>query len=147
MNILKVQTDFLKLMVKGDKNKVHIFDDKNRPEWIGISEGHYICFIPKYSFFLKADDLPRHDTTYLMTDYEDGKLAQQDVIKRANIDLKMRTCVKLKNEDTFAWVDESRIKVFDKYATFYVIGPKKPVYVLENDELVGIVIPAMVRED
>ena len=55
-------------------------------------------------------------------------------------------CVKIKSESDFAWVDERLLKNFDSDCDFLLTNSTSAVYILESDEIVGLVMPTKIKE-
>ena len=54
--------------------------------------------------------------------------------------------VKITNDNTYAWINETYLKEFEVDCTFKISSPKSPVFVYEEDELVGLILPVHVKE-
>lgn len=49
--------------------------------------------------------------------------------------------VKLKSKHTHAWVNTDFLKMYEKGAKYKILGPKKPIFVYEEEKLVSVVLP------
>lgn len=58
-----------------------------------------------------------------------------------------RTIVKIEGEKSYTWVNVKFLDYFEGEVTYRVSTPKAPVFVYENGEIVGIVLPVNFKED
>lgn len=57
-----------------------------------------------------------------------------------------RTLVAIVNDECRVWIDRAFLKHFNKSCTFMIESPLKPVYVVENEDEVGLILPVRVKE-
>jgi hypothetical protein len=137
MNILKIQTEVLKSMVK-EKDWIWSKGENNT---VGLGNGYIQIFIPEDKVFLKLDKDSFNIEKFLKSFHQDDyKLASKAWLKEKD----GRRCWKLKAEENgkFTWVDEQYTKYFDKDARYYVLNPRSAVFVVEGEwDLVGLIMP------
>lgn len=146
MNITKVQTEFLKRLIKGDK--ILFCDGASCAEGaVGISDDHAIYFIPEDDMHLsrKGGGLLSDVTLKSLSKYyEQTTLAILNGETKKTLD---GEAVKLVNEDgAFVWVLKKYLFCFDKYDSYYIAAPNKPVYVTDEDmQLQAIILPYKIK--
>ena len=141
MNILKIQTEVLKSMVKG---KEWIWS-KGENNTIGLGDGLMQIFIPEDKVFLKLDKDPFNLEKFLKSYHRDDyKIASKTIMKEKD----GKRCWKLETENgRFAWLNEQFIKYFDKDARYYVLGSRSAIFVVEGEwDLVGLIMPVVGTE-
>lgn len=150
MKITKILTDILKRIEKGNTDKM-IFGSEYGCTY--FSPDGYKCYVISDEKFLI--DLAKISNREPITDfrkkffslidgskdaYKTGEIVQ-DIDGKTKIN-RIRIC----NENTFVWINENHLKEFNDDCTFKISSPKNPVYVFENETLVGLVLPIYRKE-
>ena len=152
MNEVKLQTDFLKKLMK--KQQCLWMTMKQDENWIGLSDGCFVGMIPKEDFYLDMRGREPFDMTKFIKEFEDGnyilatrKLELMHVLDGK--DVKLTYLCGERNDDSkaFAYVKTEYIKYFDKGADYYVDSNKKAVFVLEYGSVVGFILPVLVNKE
>ena len=151
MNYLKVQTDILKAVCKGNVHKVLRSVSKsldgNEIYLICGDRGSHFYILEKENFFLdyeklvdKVGDLQSHTIQIILKGidkseqgYKTDQLIYIPSIKGNG--------VILKSEKYEVVVNEKLLKNFDKNCTFHLSGDLSPVYIYEGCVLAGVVLP------
>ena len=151
MNYLKVQTDILKAVCKGNAHKVLRFVakslDGNEIYLICGDNGSHFYILEKEIFFLDYEKLV--DEVGEVESY-----TIQNILKGIDkAELGCRTDqliyieaikgngVILKSEKYEVVVNEKFLKNFDKNCTFYLSGDLAPIYIYEGGVLAGVISP------
>ena len=151
MNYLKVQTDILKGVCKGNVHKVLRSVakslDGNEIYLICGDMGSHFYILEKEIFFLDYEKLvyevgevqshTLHDILKGIDKSEQGYKTDQLIY----IPSIKGNGVILKSEKYEVLVNEKLLKNFDKNCTFYLSGDLAPVYIYEGDVLAGVVLP------
>ena len=148
MNYLKVQSDILKGLCKGNVHKVLRYVAKS-------GDGNEIYLICGSHFYILEKD-------FLFLDYERlvdkaGELQSntlQNILKGADKSelgektkqLEYIPAIKgngvfLKSKNYEVVVDEKLLKNFEKNCAFYLSGELSPVYIYEGGVLAGVIMP------
>ena len=152
MKVTKILTDLLKKVEKGDLSRAFYGVDK---EYTFYSPDGYRGFkIPSKRFLVDLEKAlpnkaPIMDFKKFLKDDESRpayKTNEIRKIKRTEYSKKEINVVKIVNENTYAWIQESYLKEFEVDCTFKISSPKSPVFIYEEDELVGLILPVFVRE-
>jgi hypothetical protein len=141
MNTEKLQKDFLsKLLNYRQKNKVcYCFKDDD----IGLTDGIALYFMPKKQWLLNMENTEKHEPLAniknLLELETNAVLAEQapELLPSEGKSL----LVHFFNGDVHVYVNQDLIKYFSTTAQYFISGEKKPVFVRENEKLVGIVLP------
>ena len=151
MNYLKLQTDILKAVCKGNSHKVLRFVgkslDENEIYLICGDSGSHFYILEKDFFFLdyeKLVDEVGEVQSYTIENilrgidkaeqgYRTNQLIYIEAIKGNG--------VILKSEKYEVLVNEKLLKTFDQNCTFYLSGDLAPVYIYEDCVLAGVVLP------
>ena len=151
MNYLKVQTDILKAVCKGNVNKVLRCVSKsldgNEIYLICGDKASHFYILEKENFFLDYEKLvdevgvlQSHTIQNILKDidkseqgYRTDQLIYIESIKGNG--------VILKSEKYEVVVNEKLLKNFDKNCTFHLSGDLSPVYIYEGCDLAGVVLP------
>ena len=150
MNYLKVQTDILKALCKGNVHKVLRFVAKSldgNEIYLICGEGSHLYIIEKNLLFLD----------YEMLVDKVGELQSstlQNILKGADksehgyktdqlihIEMIKGNGVILKSEKYEVVVNEKFLNNFDKNCTFHLSGELSPVYIYEGGVLAGVILP------
>ena len=151
MKYLKIQQDLLKMADARDGWKHRPF---NVP-WFQHSEKVWVCFdaviclgIPHKKFYLNREmifdgSIPFEggkgiiDMSSETKDAEDTKMVMDRIVQGKKMKLH-----KFRVDDTDIFIDENLMKYFDEDVTkFTGTSSKRPLYVWEGDDLVGVVFP------
>lgn len=144
MNILKIQTDILKLLITDQKNRCRC--SKEHKGIIAVTDNSMVAFIPKDQMFIQTHAEP-FDLKPFLKQFDDGDYvlskASHMVPYKTSTMRKTINTWKLTVEDSerYAWVDEKYMKYFDKYADFYVQDSRTPIFVMEYGNVVGMILP------
>ena len=151
MNYLKVQTDILKALCKGNVYKVLRSVakslDGNEIYLICGDKGSHFYILEKENFFLdyeklvdKVGDLQSHIIQNILKGVDKAELGYRtdQLIYIENI---KGNGVILKSEKYEVVVNEKFLKNFDKNCTFYLSGDLAPVYIYEGYVLAGVILP------
>ena len=151
MNYLKVQTDILKAVCKGNAHKVLRFVakslDGNEIYLICGDNGSHFYILEKEIFFLdyetlvdQVGEVQSHTIQNILKDidkaeegYRTDKLIYIPSIKGNG--------VILKSEKYEVVVNEKFLKNFDKNCTYCLSGDLSPVYIYEGCDLAGVILP------
>jgi hypothetical protein len=155
VNIAKIQSDLLTFIVR----QKYDVKERNSTRFgygvVDMYERRYIMVVVDgvLVYLIKADDF----VIDLLKWGNARPLNFKNVIKEAgnaknavmtderrDIPGKKETIVKIANDSEWAWVDEKRLKMFDRDAWFKITNRKSPVFVYEHEELAGIVLPVVV---
>ena len=149
MNYLKVQQNLLKDALS-KKAKNFYFGAWEEKELVVISEGHVIWLIPKSKFVFDTEKLKELGVKELSTiknmispdhDLQDvGSLSGDMRILAGTL------AVKVEGNEGHAWVNSAYLNEFDKDRTFKISKTNGPVFVYENEELVGLILPIKMNE-
>ena len=156
MNYLKVQTDILKAVCKGNAHKVLRFVakslDGNEIYLICGDMGSHFYILEKEIFFLdyeklvdEVGEVQSHTIQNILKGIdkaEEGYRTDQ-LIYIKNI---KGNGVILKSEKYEVVVNEKLLKNFDKNCTFHLSGDLSPVYIYEGYVLAGVVLPIARKE-
>lgn len=145
MNILKVQTDFLKRICRGERV---MFTEEYEGK-VGVSDGYAIYLIDKQRFFLREDSEHLHSSIKMemFTKYlSQANLSKRDPYDRLQVLKKPKIAfANFYTESESVYVDTKLINYFDNNAKYHIVDKKKPVFVYESGELVGIVMPCTIN--
>lgn len=149
MNIQKINTEILKMSFKKNSRVLIGIDD----EKIFVCPDGYVAFILDSKDF-KLDlkkILDGRPTTNIIKDHmkriTDSKSASIVDFLDVEDDKKKKIRVaQLENDETRAFVNTKYFKYFNNDARFKIISPTSQVYVYENEECVGFILPVRVGE-
>ena len=144
MKITKILTDLLKSV---EKKKVLEINYSYQGDYIAfLPDGHRAYRIHKNDFLIDlAKALPDKQPLSLTNVFDDSHA--QDAIKTNELrEIDKKTVVKIAGYNVHAWVNTAYLKEFEDDCTFKVTGEKCPVYVYEQGELVGLVLPVDIKE-
>ena len=151
MKVTKILTDLLKQVEKGDLSRVFYGADK---EYTFYSpDGHRGYKIPSNRFLVDLEKAlpnraPVADFKKFLRDEDSYPAYKTNEIRKINNPYGKKTIdvVKISNGDKYAWINEVYLKEFDVDCTFKISSPKSPVFIYEDDELVGLILPVHVKE-
>ena len=151
MNYLKVQTDILKAVCKGNVHKVlrsvAKSSDGNEIYLICGDAGSHLYILEKEKFFLdyeklvdEVGDLQSHIIQNILKGIDNAEQGYRtdQLIYIPSI---KGNGVILKSEKYEVVVNEKLLKNFDQNCTFHLSGDLAPLYIYEGYVLVGVVLP------
>ena len=151
MNYLKVQTDILKAVCKGNVHKVlrsvAKSSDGNEIYLICGDVGSHFYILEKEKFFLdyeklvdEVGDLQSHIIQNILKGIDNAEQGYRtdQLIYIPSI---KGNGVILKSEKYEVVVNEKLLKNFDQNCTFHLSGDLAPLYIYEGYVLVGVVLP------
>lgn len=154
MNYLKVQQNLLKMADARDgwKHKdfnIYYFITEDKV-WI-IPKGQWIIGIPKNQFYLDIDKIwkdvkPLQGETFLKSTRDLKPVVDTNSIVQVTIFQKKMNLHKFMVDDKTIYVKEERLKFFDTDSHFEGSDSRSPLYVYENNELVGLILPVNYKE-
>lgn len=153
MKYLKIQQDLLKAVeARETKGKSFIYPYFETNDKIFICpEGHFFVAIPKFRFYLDKKMVFKEQSPV-----NGEKVINADGLQTA-IDTHTTQSINVYSEkmklhkftigDEAVFVNEVRLKYFDlKNSTFKGTNRKSPIYIYEDEELVGIVLAVNHKE-
>ena len=151
MNYLKVQTDILKAVCKGNAHKILRFVGKsldgNEIYLICGDNGSHLYILEKAIFFLdyeklvnEVGEVQSYTIQNILKGVDKAELAYR-TDQLIYIETIKGNGVILKSEKYEVVVNEKFLKNFDKNCTFYLSGDLAPVYIYEGCDLAGVVLP------
>ena len=151
MNYLKVQTDILKAVCKGNAHKVLRYVakslDENEIYLICGDNGSHLYILEKEIFFLdyeklvdKVGEVQSHIIQNILKGVDKAELGCR-TDQLIYIESIKGNGVILKSEKYEVVVNEKFFKNFDKNCTFYLSGELSPVYIYEGCVLAGVILP------
>lgn len=113
-------------------------------------QGHYFVVIPKILFYLDKDKIfnttPINGKTLLNQDNLEVA-TDTHIIQEAKVFDKKMKLHKFTVSDETVFLDNDKLKYFDlEYSTFKGTNRKSPIYIYENEALVGMVLPVNYTE-
>lgn len=147
MKVTKILTDLLKAVEKNKTLKIKYSYD-----------GDYVCYTPDGNrmFRIYKDDfliditkaLPETAPIMLRGIFDDSH--SEDAFKTNEIRVidKKKTIIKIAglSASNYAWINTDYLKEFDDNCTFRINGEKNPVFIYEQDELVGLIMPVIFND-
>ena len=151
MNYLKVQTDILKAVCKGNVNKVLRCVSKsldgNEIYLICGDKASHFYILEKENFFLdyeklvdKVGDLQSNTIQNILKGIDKAEQGYKTDHLIYIPSIKGNGVI-LKSEKYEVIVNEQFLKNFDKNCTFYLSGELAPVYIYEGCVLAGVILP------
>lgn len=151
MNVLKIQQEILKDALSG-KGKNWIIQHNGDEVLIGTSVSCYILLNKEYLLdteSLKRSDVKASGVTLLAQIVDNHKNAKPayktgvlKVVKGGGKDV---SAMELMCGDELIYVNPNNLKHFEKSAEFEGTNRKAPVYVYEDGDLVGLVMPMNIK--
>ena len=148
MNTLKIQSELMKRRETNDASR-YFYNVSN--DYVYYSPDGFVMYrIPENCFYLDVEKVFKDIKPFnLKTVWkpDDTKQAYKTGdIKIMTQGKKQYNVVKIKNESDVVWVNERLLKNFDSDCSFYITNSISAVYIEENDELVGMVMPTKINE-
>lgn len=144
MKYLKLQTDALKSFFQNEGRNAWRYS-KEHEGCIGILNNYMIALIPKDKMFLQFPEGEPFDASgfFRELDEEDYLLATPTVMKKKD----KYTLQKFETEDgRCAWIDTAYMKYFEDYAGYYVHDRVYPIFVMEGNDVAGLILPVRLNE-
>lgn len=148
MNILKIQSDLLKRRETNDTSR-YFYSVSN--DYVYYSPDGFVMYrILENCFYLDVEKVFKDIKPFNLKAVwkpDDSKQAYKTGdIKIMTQGKKQYNVVKIKNESDVVWVNERLLKNFDSDCSFYITNSISAVYIEENGELVGMVMPTKINE-
>lgn len=141
MNVKKINKVILEALMKAD-NQVKI---GRYNEQFGVTvDGYYMVLINDCDFPFDPNKIKGNNLDvkqFLNFNFKDAQLSSNIKVIEGK-----KECVEIKNESENVYINRKYLDFFDKTCTFRIDGKTKPVYVYENEELVGLIMPVRVKE-
>ena len=147
MNILKIQQDFLKGVLKERGEHHRDYHIGVGLHGIGLTDGHYMAIMSPNDNYIAFNEIPEfnpdslipkdfygYQPALLMESFKHGK----DTLARLEVFGYYPTIE--------TWVNSKYLKYFDKDATFYIKDKKSLIIVRENDNIVGVICPYIIKK-
>ena len=154
MNVLKLQNDLLKKAYNRDYNYkkddtgVYSVCEYECTNYLAYSDKHAVYMIPEFLLYIDINKIfPGEPTKALDRIINNSK--DVNLVEVLDTDtIKMQDKSKLhifKIDDEEIYVDEKLLKYFDfkNDISFFGAGKKSPIYVFEQDILMGLVLPTI----
>lgn len=147
MNILKIQQDFLKGVLKerGEDHKdYHIGIGLNG---IGLTDSHCIAILSPNDNYIAFNDIPEFYPDNIIPKDWNGYQAALPVetFKYGKVNL-TRLEVFGSFPRIYTNVDSKYLKYFDKDAILYIKDKKSLIIVREDDAIVGVICPYIIKK-
>lgn len=144
MNILKIQTDILKILVKGGKP---IYTTEKDGMVALCPDPHCVVFCPNKDVYLKLSTIPM-DIEKLLNQVKDAEylLSESSYHFDYNLEGKKVKIQKFLKSNRSVCINEKYTKYFDKDALYYVSSRSRPVCVYEWGVMVGMIFPILIRD-
>lgn len=147
MNILKIQQDFLKGVLKerGEHHKDYRIGVGLHG--IGFADGHYMAIMSPNDNYIAFNEIPEFNPDTIIPKDLTGYQAALPVenFKYGKINL-TRLEVFGSFPSIYVNVDSKYLKYFDKDATFYIKDKSSLIIVREDDSIVGIICPYVIKQ-
>ncbi len=152
MNVLNIQKDVLKdaLSEKDVNRRKWII--KVTPKEVLVTEGHVVFSLPIKDWLLDVDALYKAGcrasdglVTIMDGHVKASPADKTGLIKVLKINGGDKEALELKCGESLIYVDPKLLKNFDKSVEFEATLPNAPVYLYEDDILVGVVMPIKAR--
>lgn len=146
MKITKILTDILK-SVGNLKSKMSYYGvDKGYVYY--APDGFRMYKIPQDNFLIDLEKAfpgktPISDPKKLLNDSDAVAAVKTNEVRcyeKYNV-------IKIKNENTHAWINVNYLKEFEANCTFKIVNEKSPVFIYEFEELTGIILPVFIKEE
>lgn len=146
MNVTNIMIELLRAEKKGKLNNYFIEDDTIN-NVVYLSETHCIYKIPHDDFILDINKLIMKRIKVIRS------MGRRFQPKGTKVAIQTGNIKKLNNVNAiefvcgndFIYINEKILKNYDKNATFKGSNEKSPLYVFENDEMVSIILPIIVK--
>lgn len=149
MNILKIQQDFLKGVLK-ERGKDHKdYRIGMSTNGVGFTDSHYMAIMSPNDNYIGFYDIPEFYPDNLipkdLTGYQ-AAIPMNEFFKVGKINL-MRLEVFGYVPAIYTHVDSKYLKYFDSDAVFYIKGRSDLIVVGEDDSIVGVICPYIFKEN
>lgn len=131
-------------VIKGEPACYFITNDNKN---IYLTDGYTIFIIPEEKNLVDLNKINKFEINCLLPDYNSKKLLQVENIEIDEIDKRKGNILKATCKDKVFYYRETLLKYFSKNYELYKMSskPKSPIYVLEENQLVGLVLPIIRR--
>lgn len=142
MNYLKIQQNLLKAVDAKHKSFNTYYCVTEDKVWV-IPEGVWMMGIPKNLFYLDVDKIWKDIQPFkIETLFKDTWNLKSAVDSKSIIQVTNKMNLhKFVVDNEEVYINEKYLKFFDPDARFEGRNRKAPLYVYENDELVGLITP------
>lgn len=149
MNILRIQQDFLKGVLKerGEHHKDYRIGIGLNG--VGFTDGHYMAIMSPNNNYIAFNEIPEFNPDALIPKDLSGyqaAISTNEFFKIGKVNL-MRLEVFGYVPAIYAHVDSKYLKYFDKDATFYIKDRSSLIIVREDDKIVGIICPYVIKKE
>ncbi len=148
MNILKIQQDFLKGVLKerGEHHKEYRIGVGL--SGVGLADSHYMAIMSPNDNYIAFNDIPEFNPDSLIPKDLHGYQAALPVesFKYGKVNL-TRLEVFGSFPRIYANVDSKYLKYFDKDAILYIKDKSSLIIVREDDNIVGIICPYIIKKE
>ena len=148
MNILKIQQDFLKGVLKERGNRYKNYRLGMCMTGVGFTDGYYMAIMSPNDNYIAFNDIPEFNPDSLIPKDLHGYQAALPVesFKYGKVNL-TRLEVFGSFPRIYANVDSKYLKYFDKDATLYIKDKSSLIIVWEDDNIVGIICPYIIKKE
>lgn len=141
MNLKKINKVILDEIMKTDcQVKVGRFNEQ-----VGVTvNGHYMVLMNDKDFPFNFEKIKVNDLNikqFLNFDFKEAYLSSNIKIIEGK-----KECVEIKNDSHKVYINRKYLEFFDKTCTFKIDGATRPVYVYEDDVMVGLILPIRLKE-
>lgn len=138
MNIKKIEADFLKGLFSTQSFKYTMTEYEGR---VGYSDGCYVALVYPINAYVKCDRKFDFEKILDKKERVHGIYTYTITSTGHNLARYDRS-----DEQGHVYIDVKYIKYFSPNAEYMIADRKDPVYVYENDDLVGIICPVNISE-
>jgi len=149
MNILKIQQDFLKGVCKekGNTHKEYRIGKSRACVNVGYTDSHYMVLIPYEDNHIAFTNIPEFNPGSLIPKDLNG---YQAALPKENLKVGKTNLTRLEvpgyYPTIYEHVDSKYLKYFDKDAIFYIKDRSSLIIVREDDAIVGIICPYIIKK-
>ena len=138
MNKIKLYKELLDMY---DKGKQLYFEEVEN--LLYISDSYRVWALDKRDCLLNIENLQfkKVDLTHFM-EVKDGYVDGYKLSEMKEIDGKIGVYIQSNSDDSIkALINKKFLNVFEKNCEFRIKDDKSPIYIYENDNLVGLILP------
>lgn len=147
MNILKIQQDFLKGVLKERGNTYKDYHIGMSMNGVGFTDGHYMAIISPNDNYIGFYDIPEFRPDSFIPKDLNG---YQAALPKENLKVGKTNLTRLEvpgyYPTIYEHVDSKYLKYFDKDATLYIKDKSSLIIVREDDAIVGIIYPYVIKK-
>lgn len=146
LNTLRIQRELLKKLTKGETERIAI-QESEQLIYITLNY-HSVVIIPKKEFFIDITKTPKIIKSNVFDSFIklQSKATAAYKTKEAKLISDKIIATKITDGTIDVWLDVDLLKDFGTDVSFKIIDSKTPVFVYENENLVGIVLPIRIAE-